>query len=146
MIAPWEGDFSPSSASLRRFEMTSPYGRRRARSENCGRSLLIARPFPAECGRAALDGRAALERPEPGRDVGRELVYVFGRCGRGACAGRDGRQDFSGSAVLYAFASNPSATLRGTPREMKRSRSRRFARSSGVTKLMASPIALARPV
>ena len=77
---------------------------------------------------------------------GRELVYVFGRCGRGACAGRDGRHDVSGAAGLYALASNPSATLRGMPREMKRSRSRRLPRSSGVTKLMASPTAFARPV
>src|SRR5437763_12945074 len=111
------------------------YGLRRPRSENCGRELIAVRPLPPE----GRDG-----------DAGRELAYVFGRGGRGAAAragGRDGRHEVNGGATaLYALASNPSAILRGMPREMKCSRSRRLPRSSGVTKLMASPIAFARPV
>src|SRR6185295_12538539 len=111
------------------------YGLRRLRSENCGRELTAVRPLPP----GGRDG-----------DAGRELPYVLGRGGRGAAlrtCGRDGRQDVNGAATaLYALASNPSATFRGMPREMKCSRSRRLPRSSGVTKLMASPTAFARPV
>src|SRR3954452_3765224 len=114
---------------------TRRYGLRRPRSENCGREFIAVRPLPPE----GRDG-----------DAGRELPYVLGRGGRGAAAragGRDGRHEVNGGATaLYALGSNPSATLRGMPREMKCSRSRRLPRSSGVTKLMASPIAFARPV
>lgn len=131
-------------------------GRPEAGREDDGRELPGREEEPAleprEKPPASREGRAPPDDGRPPSRDGREPPPgppCERPCGR-PCELPCGRPRSERKMVMigseYALASKPSAFLRGIPRLMNRSNARRFDWSSGVTKLMASPTALARPV